>query len=224
SCDATPTHSSYTNTPSRRSCRQPRYSCSTDQRKATRRDVIHGPGAGPNGGAAAATGRALILHPILKHRSADGRGPEEKLAEAVGLAQAIRLDVVHAEIVAVERFRPATLLGRGAVERVGALAGAERITVAVINYPLTPVQQRNLEKAWNCKVIDRTGLILEIFGARARTAEGQLQVELAALTYQRSRFVRSWTHLERQRGGFGFLGGPRESHLESDPGLAGDPI
>jgi GTPase len=185
---------------------------------------MHGPGAGPDGGVAAATGRALIVHPILKHQPAGAREPTEKLAEAVGLALAIRLDVVHAEIVAIQRFHPATLLGKGAVERLGALVASEEVTVAVIDYPLTPVQQRNLEKAWRAKVIDRTGLILEIFGARARTAEGQLQVELAALTYQRSRLVRSWTHLERQRGGFGFLGGPGESQLEIDRRLIGDRI
>lgn len=122
------------------------------------------------------------------------------------------------------RPRPATLLGKGAVERLAdAIADAE-IGLAVIDSPLTPVQQRNLEKAWGCKVIDRTGLILEIFGARARTREGTLQVELAALSYQRSRLVRSWTHLERQRGGFGFLGGPGETQIEADRRMIGDRI
>src|SRR6185295_11454063 len=141
---------------------------------------------------------------------------EQKLEEAIGLAGAIDLDVAHAEITPLQRFRPATLLGEGAVQRYAELIKAEEIGLAIIDHPLTPVQQRNLEKEWDCKVIDRTGLILEIFGARARTAEGQLQVELAALSYQRSRLVRSWTHLERQRGGFGFLGGPGESQLEID--------
>ena len=124
----------------------------------------------------------------------------------------------------VTRWRPATLLGSGAVDAYGALIGEREIAVAVIDATVTPVQQRNLERAWKCKVIDRTGLILEIFGARARTREGQLQVELAALSYQRSRLVRSWTHLERQRGGFGFLGGPGESQLEIDRRLIGERI
>ena len=177
---------------------------------------MKGPGAAVNGGAAATIGRALVLHPTLKHRSAADRTPEQKVEEAVGLARAIDLDVAHAEIVAIQRFRPATLLGRGAVDRYGELIKAAEIGLAIIDYPLMPVQQRNLENEWRCKVIDRTGLILEIFGARAHTAEGQHQVELAALSYQRSRLVRSWTHLERQRGGFGFLGGPGESQLEID--------
>ena len=172
---------------------------------------MSGAGAPANGGAAAAIGRTLVLHPWLKHRADGARLPEQKLDEAVGLARAIDLDVAHAEIVPIQRFRPATLLGTGAVERYRELVKAEEMGLAIIDFPLSPVQQRNLEKEWSCKVIDRTGLILEIFGARARTAEGQLQVELAALSYQRSRLVRSWTHLERQRGGFGFLGGPGES-------------
>jgi GTP-binding protein HflX len=138
------------------------------------------------------------------------------LAEGVGLAQAINLDVVAQEIVAVPAPKPATLLGKGAVASLGHVVQVWEVTVVVVNSALTPVQQRNLETAWDCKVIDRTGLILEIFGARARTKEGNLQVELAALTYQRSRLVRSWTHLERQRGGYGFLGGPGESQLEID--------
>jgi GTP-binding protein HflX len=185
---------------------------------------MNGPGAAANGGAAAAIGRTLVLHPALKHRPGADREPEQKLDEAVGLARAIDLDVAHAEIVPVQRFRPATLLGTGAVERYKDLVKAEEIGLAIIDYPLSPVQQRNLEREWGCKVIDRTGLILEIFGARARTAEGQMQVELAALSYQRSRLVRSWTHLERQRGGFGFLGGPGESQLEIDRRLIGDRI
>ena len=185
---------------------------------------MNGPGAAANGGAVAAIGRTLVLHPTLKHRPGGDREPEQKLEEAVGLARAIDLDVAHAEIVPVQRFRPATLLGTGAVARYAELVKAEEIGLAIVDYPLSPVQQRNLEKEWGCKVIDRTGLILEIFGARARTAEGQLQVELAALSYQRSRLVRSWTHLERQRGGFGFLGGPGESQLEIDRRLIGDRI
>lgn len=145
-----------------------------------------------------------------------GRGPEARLAEAVGLARAIDLTVVHGEVVRLVRPKPATLFGAGTVQRYAELIAAEAIDVVVVNHPLTPVQQRNLETAWDAKVVDRTGLILEIFGARARTHEGRLQVELAALSYQRSRLVRSWTHLERQRGGFGFLGGPGESQLEID--------
>ncbi len=142
----------------------------------------------------------------------------------MGLAEAIELEVVRQEIVPIGRPRPSSLIGKGAVESLGHLVQICEITVAVVNAALTPIQQRNLERAWNCKVIDRTGLILEIFGARARTKEGNLQVELAALTYQRSRLVRSWTHLERQRGGFGFLGGPGESQLEIDRRLIGERI
>jgi GTPase len=160
--------------------------------------------------------RTLVLSPMLRRAPAGTRTPEARLEEAVGLARSIDLDIVHAEIVKLAQPRPSTLLGSGAVERLKELIAAEEITLAVVDWALTPVQQRNLEKAWNSKVIDRTGLILEIFGARARTAEGKLQVELAALNYQRSRLVRSWTHLERQRGGFGFLGGPGESQLEID--------
>lgn len=140
------------------------------------------------------------------------------------LAEAIDLEVAHADFVVVRRPQPATLFGRGVVTRLGELVGALEIGVAVVDGALTPIQQRNLERAWQCKVIDRTGLILEIFGARARTREGQQQVELAALSYQRSRLVRSWTHLERQRGGYGFLGGPGESQLEIDRRLIGDRI
>jgi GTP-binding protein HflX len=142
----------------------------------------------------------------------------------VGLAEAIDLEVVRQEIVPIGRPRPGSLIGKGAVESLGHLVQICEITVAVVNGALTPIQQRSLERVWDCKVIDRTGLILEIFGARARTKEGKLQVELAALTYQRSRLVRSWTHLERQRGGFGFLGGPGESQLEIDRRLIGERI
>jgi GTP-binding protein HflX len=142
----------------------------------------------------------------------------------VGLAEAIDLEVVRQDIVPIGRRRPSSLIGKGAVDSLGHLVRVWEIDVAVVNAALTPIQQRNLERAWDCKVIDRTGLILEIFGARARTKEGNLQVELAALTYQRSRLVRSWTHLERQRGGFGFLGGPGESQLEIDRRLIGERI
>jgi GTP-binding protein HflX len=170
----------------------------------------------------------LVVHPALKApasaRGDAARSPEGRLDEAVGLARAIDLDVVHADIVKLQRPRPATLLGSGTVEAFAEVVKDKDILVAVVDAALSPVQQRNLERAWNCKVIDRTGLILEIFGARARTHEGRLQVELAALSYQRSRLVRSWTHLERQRGGFGFLGGPGESQLEIDRRLIGERI
>jgi len=122
------------------------------------------------------------------------------------------------------RWRPSTLLGEGIVERIGERIAAESVDLAVIDAALSPVQQRNLERAWKCKVIDRTGLILEIFGERAQTSEGRLQVELAHLSYQRSRLVRSWTHLERQRGGFGFLGGPGETQIEADRRQIGERI
>ena len=162
------------------------------------------------------TTRALVLHPELPGPRSALRHPLARLDEASGLAQAIDLKVVSAETVPVRRVRPATLIGEGVLERLAALVEEEEITVAIVDTQLTPIQQRNLEKRLSCKVIDRTGLILEIFGARARTKEGKLQVELAALTYQRSRLVRSWTHLERQRGGLSFVGGPGESQLEID--------
>ena len=153
-----------------------------------------------------------------------GRTVEARLEEAVGLARAIRLDVVGAEIAPITRPRPGSLLGSGTLDTLGALISDNGVGVVVIDGALSPVQQRTLERHWQTKVIDRTGLILEIFGARARTHEGRLQVELAALSYQRSRLVRSWTHLERQRGGFGFLGGPGESQLEIDRRLIGERI
>ncbi len=140
------------------------------------------------------------------------------------MALAVGLEVVHAESVVLTRPRPATLFGKGTVERFAGFVESHEVEVAVVDTALTPIQQRNLERAWGCKVIDRTGLILEIFGARARTKEGQLQVELAALSYQRTRLVRSWTHLERQRGGFGFLGGPGERQLEMDRRIITDRI
>jgi GTP-binding protein HflX len=157
-------------------------------------------------------------------REISGRSVEARLEEAVGLAKAIRLDVIRAEVARITRPRPSSLLGSGTVESLGELIGENDIGLVVIDTALSPVQQRNLERRWQAKVIDRTGLILEIFGERARTHEGRLQVELAALTYQRSRLVRSWTHLERQRGGFGFLGGPGESQLEIDRRLIGERI
>jgi GTP-binding protein HflX len=171
-----------------------------------------------------------VLHPTPKSppaRQANGdpaRSTEARLEEAVGLARAIRLDVVRAEIARIARPRPSSLLGRGTVDSFRELIGDNAIGLVVVDGSLSPVQQRNLERSWQAKVIDRTGLILEIFGERARTHEGRLQVELAALSYQRSRLVRSWTHLERQRGGFGFLGGPGESQLEIDRRLIGERI
>ena len=147
-----------------------------------------------------------------------------RLDEAVGLTRAIDMDVAAAEVVRLQAYRPSTSLGQGTVEKWRAIVEIEHVELVVVDGPLTPIQQRNLERAWKCKVIDRTGLILEIFAARARTAEGRLQVELAQLMYQRSRLVRTWTHLERQRGGFGFLAGPGETQLESDRRIIGDRI
>jgi len=173
-------------------------------------------------------GRCLVIHPASRVASGtpgeDARSPQGRLDEAVGLARSIHLEVIGAQVVRVRAWRPATLLGSGLVETLGATIADDKIAVVVMDATVSPVQQRNLERAWKCKVIDRTGLILEIFGARARTHEGRLQVELAALTYQRSRLVRSWTHLERQRGGYGFLGGPGESQLEMDRRLITDRI
>ncbi len=136
--------------------------------------------------------------------------------EATGLAQAINLDVVHKSVIKLNRPRPSTLIGEGSVESLAQTIEADRIELAIVDHSLTPVQQRNLERDWKIKVIDRNGLILEIFGERAKTREGVLQVELAHLTYQKGRLVRSWTHLERQRGGGGFMGGPGETQIESD--------
>jgi GTP-binding protein HflX len=152
------------------------------------------------------------------------RPAEARLDEAAALTGAIGLVVAWRGVLPLRGRRPATLLGSGQVKNVAAEIKLHRVAVAVVDANLSPVQQRNLEKAWDCKVIDRTGLILEIFGARARTREGALQVELAHLDYQRTRLVRSWTHLERQRGGFGFLGGPGESQIEIDRRLIGERI
>ncbi len=152
------------------------------------------------------------------------RAAEARLAEAVGLAASIGLVVVRSTILPLRGRKPATLLGSGQVEAERAHLAEAGVTVAIVDASLTPVQQRNLERGWGCKVIDRTGLILDIFGERAVTSEGVLQVELAHLDYQRSRLVRSWTHLERQRGGFGFLGGPGETQIEADRRLITDRI
>jgi GTP-binding protein HflX len=152
------------------------------------------------------------------------RSEEARLDEAIGLARAINLDIAASRVVRLAKRVAGTLLGSGSVATLGETIAEEKIDVVIVDGAVSPVQQRNLERKWQAKVIDRTGLILEIFGARARTHEGRLQVELAALTYQRSRLVRSWTHLERQRGGFGFLGGPGESQLEIDRRLIGERI
>lgn len=161
--------------------------------------------------------RTCVLSPFPKGNDHGlTRQAEMRLTEAINLAEAINLDVVHGETVSITRSVPATLFGKGTVERFGEQITADAVELVIVDHPLSPVQQRNLEQAWTCKVIDRTGLILEIFGERARTREGRLQVELAHLSYQRSRLVRSWTHLERQRGGFGFLGGPGETQIETD--------
>lgn len=166
----------------------------------------------------------MVIRPVFKREADAGRLPEARLAEAVGLTDAIDLEVETAELVPVSRIRPATLIGEGAAERLAELVSERAIDVVVVDSQLSPVQQRNLERSLKCKVIDRTGLILEIFGERARTREGRLQVDLAALSYQRSRLVRSWTHLERQRGGFGFMGGPGETQIEADRRMIGERI
>lgn len=188
-----------------------------------RRNLTQGQSASEHGQGwrGAGSGRALVVFPQYRRaaqRDPDGiaRDPGRRLAEAVGLTQAIYLKVVYQEAVTLSKVVPATLLGGGLVARLSDVVTDLEIEVAFVDAQLTPVQQRNLERAWNCKVIDRTGLILEIFGERAQSREGQLQVELAAMTYQRSRLVRSWTHLERQRGGLGFIGGPGESQIEID--------
>ncbi len=183
----------------------------------------------------------LVVHPHVKEPPSRGtqarsfetvrpqgqaplRLPEARLEEAVALAGAIELDVKAATVVTLGRPRPATYLGTGKIDELKSLIEDQEITLVVMDCELSPGQQRNLEKAWGAKVIDRTGLILEIFGARAKTKEGRLQVELAHLNYQKSRLVRSWTHLERQRGGFGFLGGPGETQLEVDRRMIEDRI
>jgi GTP-binding protein HflX len=179
------------------------------------------------------SGRAIVIEPWIKHptarqgaprAAADTRTPEARLEEASGLARAIDLDVVEGGLVTLHAVRPATYVGKGKVDEIAGLTKSLEASVVIMDCAITPVQQRNLEKAWNAKVIDRTGLILEIFGRRARTREGALQVELAHLTYQKGRLVRSWTHLERQRGGGAFLGGPGETQIESDRRMLSDKI
>ncbi len=172
--------------------------------------------------------RAAVIVPVLKQVRARGaqaeaaaspgpqRSNEARLEEAIGLARAIDLEIVSGLIVPVNQPKPSTLIGSGKIEEIKALLDENDAGLVIVDHPLTPVQQRNLEKEWGAKVIDRTGLILEIFGRRASTKEGTLQVDLAHLNYQKGRLVRSWTHLERQRGGAGFMGGPGETQIEAD--------
>ena len=164
----------------------------------------------------------MVIHPDRDSQAS--RGAEARLSEAVGLALALDLEVRERLIAPLRRLTPATLFGSGKVEEIRLIIELADASVAVIDDSLTPVQQRNLEKAWGVKVIDRTGLILEIFARRARTREGRLQVELARLSYEKSRLVRTWTHLERQRGGFGVMGGPGETQIETDRRLIAEKI
>ncbi len=167
--------------------------------------------------------KAAVLHVVASYPTPE-YDLEAALDEAMGLALAIDLEINFAQIILLKKITPATMIGQGNVETLAETIKDSEIELVIFDGILSPVQQRNLEKKWNCKVIDRTSLILEIFGDRARTAEGRLQVELAALSYQRSRLVRSWTHLERQRGGFGFTGGPGEKQLELDRRIIDDRI
>ncbi len=187
------------------------------RRRDTHADRLS-PKGSPNG--RSTTGRALVIEPVLRRAAARAdaaeRTAEAKLDEAIGLARAIDLAVEQSGIVMLRALHPANYLSKGKVEEIAGLVKSFAAGIVVMDCALTPVQQRNLEKAWNAKVLDRTSLILEIFGRRARTREGALQVEHAHLTYQKGRLVRTWTHLERQRGGFGFLGGPGETQLEAD--------
>jgi GTPase len=177
---------------------------------ADRQSVTHEAQARPT--------RTLVVHVERRSGAAEhaDRSAESRLAEAVGLARAIDVEVVDELIVMLGTPAPATLMGRGKVTDIAGRVAGSDAELVVVNAQLSPGQQRNLERAWSAKVLDRTGLILEIFGRRARTREGTLQVEHAHLSYQKSRLVRSWTHLERQRGGFGFIGGPGETQIEAD--------
>ena len=185
-------------------------------RRRDTRDAVTPTGSG--------AGRAIVIGPYPRDRRAGvparsaslDRSSAARLDEAVGLARAIELDVVEAGVAPLNEIHPATFIGKGKVDEFAGVVKSLDAGLVVMDCALSPVQQRNLEKAWHAKVLDRTGLILEIFGQRARSREGALQVELAHLTYQRGRLVRSWTHLERQRGGFGFLGGPGETQIEAD--------
>jgi GTP-binding protein HflX len=184
---------------------------------------------GDSAGASKAPRRAVVVAPCFSSQSSasrihHSRSPEARLHEAVGLAEALGLHVAAEMIVRAASVRPATLIGEGKVEEIGERIDAAGAGLVIVDYALTPVQQRNLEIAWKAKVLDRSGVILEIFGSRARTKEGRLQVELAHLQYQKSRLVRSWTSLDRQRGGFGFLGGPGETQIEADRRQIGERI
>ncbi|WP_192181157.1 GTPase HflX [Mesorhizobium amorphae] len=199
-----------------------------DADRSVRGKLAHQPGTEAKGPT-----RAVVIVPVLtRHQRSDDesnrprltRSAEARHDEAVGLARAINLDLIHTAVATVNDPRPATLLGSGKVEEFAEIVKEGHAEVVIVDHPLTPVQQRNLEKELNAKVLDRTGLILEIFGERARTKEGTLQVELAHLNYQKGRLVRSWTHLERQRGGAGFLGGPGETQIESDRRILQDKI
>lgn len=160
--------------------------------------------------------RAYVLHPDLRSAVQSPRAPEALLDEAVNLTEALDLNVVGADVVPLVQPRAGWLFGSGKIDELGDVMHGAEVDLAIINGAITPKQQQNLEKAWKVKILDRTGLILEIFGDRAQTREGSMQVELAHLEYQRSRLVRAWTHLERQRGGLGFVGGPGETQIEAD--------
>ncbi|TIO05289.1 GTPase HflX [Mesorhizobium sp.] len=199
-----------------------------DADRSVREKTAYQPGAEAKG-----LTRAVVIVPVLTrqprgdedtNRPRLTRSAEARHEEAVGLAQAINLDPIHTAVVTINDPRPATLLGSGKVAEFAEIVKEGHAELVIVDHPLTPVQQRNLEKELNAKVLDRTGLILEIFGERARTKEGTLQVDLAHLNYQKGRLVRSWTHLERQRGGAGFLGGPGETQIESDRRVLQDKI
>ncbi|MBR9863898.1 MAG: GTPase HflX [Rhodobacteraceae bacterium] len=167
--------------------------------------------------------RACVLHPDIANQETR-RAPEHALAEAMSLAHALRLDVAYGEVVNLRKPQAGLLFGKGKLEELEARIKAEEVTLVIIDGPVTPIQQRNLERHWKVKVLDRTGLILEIFSDRAATREGVLQVELAALSYSKTRLVRAWTHLERQRGGLGFVGGAGETQIEADRRAIDDAI
>ena len=165
----------------------------------------------------------MIVHPVIRGHQAS-RSEDQQIEEIVGLSEAISLEVVQCISVPISDIKAGYFLGKGNREKIADIAEETKPDILIFNHALSPVQQRNLERAWQVKVIDRTGLILEIFGARAQTKEGRLQVDLAALEYQRTRLVRAWTHLERQRGGAGFMGGPGETQIEIDRRLISDRI
>jgi GTPase len=169
------------------------------------------------------TTRCLILHPDIGRRE-NRRTPENALAEAVSLAAALDLKITDAMVVRLPKAQAGLLFGKGKIAEIERLIEDSHVDLVLVDGPVTPIQQRNLEKRWSVKVLDRTGLILEIFGDRAATREGVLQVDLAALAYQRSRLVRSWTHLERQRGGLSFIGGAGETQIEADRRAIDDAI